>query len=118
MIYTPKDICSNNLIERIIRLEESSEQFKDDIVDLKTDIKEVKSELCTWFNRLDDSVQGLNIAQTRLSEQLLARKELEIEIKNELYQSTKLKWRIFIALTTTSLSALAFILKELFLQKY
>jgi N-acetylmuramoyl-L-alanine amidase len=63
-----KDTYPNNLMERIIRLEESSEQFKDDIGDLKKDIKEVKSELCLWFKRVDTSVQELKFAQTRMSE--------------------------------------------------
>jgi hypothetical protein len=115
VIDMTKDSYPDNLIERIIRLEESSEQFKDDIGDLKKDIKEVKSELCLWFKRVDAAVQELNIAQTRMSEQLLAGKDLEKEIKNELFESKKFKGRLLIALITTGLSILAFILKELLL---
>jgi hypothetical protein len=111
-----KDGYPDNLMERIIRLEESSEQFKDDIGDLKKDIKEVRSELCLWFKRVDTAVQELNIAQTRMSEQLLAGKDLEKEIKNELFESKKFKGRVFIALITTGLSIFAFILKELLLK--
>jgi hypothetical protein len=108
-----RDNYSDNLMERIIRLEESSEQFKDDIGTLTKDIKEVKSDLCLWFKRVDAAVLELKVAQTKMSEQILSGRDLEKEIKSELYEAKKSMGRVFIALITTGLSIIVLILKGL-----
>ena len=102
--------------EKIIRLEQTVEQLNSDVNELKRDFKGIRSELTTWFDRLDGRVQDLRLSQTRLEEQMVLRGALEDQIRDELREAKRFRAKVLLALASGFISLVIYLIQDMFLR--
>jgi uncharacterized phage infection (PIP) family protein YhgE len=99
---------------KVMKLEQSVQKIFEDIADVKDEVKQVQEELFSWFDRLDESVQGLKLSQAKLEEQAKAKELFETLIREELRDLKSVQSKLFIAMAGGGMSVIVWLLQDLF----
>ncbi len=103
-----------NMQQKINLLERSVESLTIDVNEVKQDVKQFRQELCSWFDRLDSTVQDLRVSNTKLEEQMVARTMLENAIKDELKEAKKVRSKLLLGAAGGAVSVIGWLIQDIF----